>query len=61
MKKRYLQACELGGSIYGKKRMTDRKGSVEKKRNNGGDMMSSYTKFYRSQVSAMYKVLHKDR
>ncbi|MBD3426221.1 MAG: hypothetical protein GF409_03200 [Candidatus Omnitrophica bacterium] len=61
MKKRYLQACELGGSIYG------RKGSAEKKRSTGRrsgkkeDMMSSYNKFYKSQVAAMYKVLHRDR
>ncbi|MGB2600564.1 MAG: hypothetical protein WBD00_02505 [Candidatus Omnitrophota bacterium] len=61
MKKKYLQACEVNGSIYGKKRTTDRKGSVEKKRGDSGDMISSYTKFYRSQVSAMYKVLHRDR
>ncbi len=54
MKKKYLQACELGGSIYGKKRTTMKK-SPGKKSGNSDGMVTAYNDFYKSQVDALYK------
>ncbi len=52
--KRYLQACETGGSIYGKKI-----GSLGKSQNEDEekeDLKGAYDKLYKRQVNALNKV-----
>ena len=55
--KKYLQACEIGGSIYGKRKKADSNktpgddGASEKE-----DIMASYKKLYRRQIDVMDKV-----
>ncbi|HNX91307.1 MAG TPA: hypothetical protein PKY78_05735 [Candidatus Omnitrophota bacterium] len=61
MKKKFLHACSIGGSIYGKigtpKRATfQHNNKVEKK-----DVVEVYNKFYKNQVSALYKAIHRGR
>jgi hypothetical protein len=56
--KKYLQACEVGGSIYGKKRQTGQQPFVHRSRIRKQDVMAVYNKFYRDQVAALYKAIH---
>ena len=58
MKKKHIQACDLDGSIYGKKRLYKKKVSPNHKSMNKKDLMKVYNKFYRDQVSALYKAIH---
>ena len=58
-KKKILQACEIGGSIYG--RTLDRGRSQGKKiSDSGGDLMAHYKNFYREQLNIMNKVFEKN-
>jgi hypothetical protein len=58
--KKFLQACQTGGSIYGKRRAGDReldeKGAVSK-----DDLMVVYNKFYKNQVAALYKIIRDNK
>jgi hypothetical protein len=58
--KKYLQACEIGGSIYGKHRGNPKKRTAGAQRNNREDAVASYHAFYKSQVDALYKVFRRD-
>jgi len=52
MKKKYLQACSFGGSIYGKEKPSSKKkrGSRVSSKN---DLVNSYSKFYKRQCGMM--------
>lgn len=54
--KKFLQACETGGSIYGRKRAGARE-TAEKNAVSKDDLMSVYNKFYKNQVAALYKII----
>ena len=61
MSKKFIHACNAGGSMYGKagesKRAAFRQHvKVEKK-----DIVDVYNKFYKDQVNALYKALHRSR
>lgn len=60
MKKRFIQACDLSGAIYGKrseggKRATGRRDVAKK------DVVEVYNKFYKDQVAALYRAIHSGR
>ena len=59
--KKYLQACETGGSIYGKKHATGKKGGFRNKRAGKEGLMNSCNRLYKNQVAAMEKVFRRDR
>ena len=61
MKKRYLQACEIGGSIYGKKRQTAKQPLHVRTKAPKQDVIAVYNKFYKDQVAALYKAIHNDK
>ncbi|MFQ5952232.1 MAG: hypothetical protein ACE5JK_02385 [Candidatus Omnitrophota bacterium] len=55
-KKKYIQACEMGVSIYGKKKgkkVNTRYKNVRKK-----DLANVYNKFFKDQVSALYRAIN---
>lgn len=54
--KKFLQACETGGSIYGRKRSATRE-AAEKNAVSKDDLMAVYNKFYKNQVAALYKII----
>lgn len=56
--KKYIQGCEIGGSIYGKQH-SDKKNPREK-REEKEDLTGSYKKLYRNQVIIMNKVFRQD-
>jgi hypothetical protein len=57
--KKILQACEMGGSIYGR---AARPGIIERKATpgTGGGLAADYKNFYRSQFDLMNKVFKKN-
>ncbi len=59
--KKYLQACEVGGSIYGKKRQTKMHTDQGKNKVLKQDVMTVYNKFYKDQVAALYKAIHNSK
>lgn len=61
MRKKYIQACEVGGSIYGKKRRTGKKGNYNRKNVNKKELIKVYNKFYKDQVAALYRAIHHGR
>jgi hypothetical protein len=58
--KKFLQACDLGGSIYGKGKRHFEKGAGEKTKEKE-DLMSSYRNLYKNQVNMMNKVFGRSR
>ncbi|MFH1395387.1 MAG: hypothetical protein ABIH09_04440 [Candidatus Omnitrophota bacterium] len=59
--KKYLQACEFGGSIYGKKRTTNKRSNSNNKHSNRPGLVSSYSKFYKKQFAVMDKFFKNDK
>ena len=62
--KKFLQACEIGGSLYGKRRVATRRenGSVKKSETMAEkDRIAAYNRFYKNQLAAMDKVFHRGR
>ncbi len=57
--KKYLQACEIGGSIYGKKRTTGKKINLDNKCADKENLMASYNTFYKNQVAALNKIIRR--
>ncbi len=60
MKKKHIQACDLSGSIYGKKRTTRKKVSPNHRSVSKKDLTRVYNKLYKDQVTALYRAIHKD-
>ncbi|MEA3489759.1 MAG: hypothetical protein U9R44_05420 [Candidatus Omnitrophota bacterium] len=60
-KKKFLQACDIGGSIYGKKRSSGKKVSPIHKSVTSKELMEVYSKFYKDQVSALYRAVRKKK
>ncbi len=58
VKKRYIQACEVGGSIYGKRTAGKKVSPIHNDKANKKDVADIYNKFYKTQVSALYKAIH---
>jgi len=61
MKKKYIQSCELGGSIYGKTRQTNKAASASNSKVTKKDLMQVYNQFFKSQASALYDAVNKSR
>ncbi|NQT33291.1 MAG: hypothetical protein HQ594_06445 [Candidatus Omnitrophica bacterium] len=61
MKKKHLQACEMGGSLYGKKQAPDKNVKDKGKSEAAADPLSTYSKLYRKQMVIMKKVYHQDK
>ena len=60
MKKKYIQACEVGGSIYGKKRPAGKGDNPGRGKASKKDLVRVYNRFYRDQVAALYRAIHHD-
>ncbi len=58
--KKFLQACETGGSIYGKRRGANRD-IAEGNGVSKDDLMAVYNKFYKNQVAALYKIIREGK
>lgn len=58
--KSFIQPCELGGSMYGKAKPAGHKQSVNLKGEVKKEVKEVYSKFYKNQLEALYKVIHKD-
>ena len=58
-KKRFIQACEIGGSIYGRKRAAGKKVSPLHRSVGTKAVREVYDKYYRDQVTALYKAIHR--
>ena len=58
-KKKMLQACTIGGSLYGKVPQRNRP-PVGINHDGNKDLASSYKNFYRNQVDMMSKVFGKN-
>lgn len=58
MKKRFIQACEVGGSIYGKKGAGKKVSPIHKDVSKK-DLINVYNKFYKNQVTALYEAIQK--
>ncbi|MBU1084038.1 MAG: hypothetical protein ABIG55_00615 [Candidatus Omnitrophota bacterium] len=56
--KRYIQACDMGGSIYGRTRSgADKNRSVPGHKGKGKDLIGEYSRFYKSQVGIIGRAL----
>ncbi len=58
--KKYLQGCELGGSMYGKSQPNKKK-DPRVKGEEKEDLMGTYRKLYKNQVLIMNKVFRQDK
>lgn len=56
--KKHLQACEIGGSIYGKKRTTINK-THSKNTEASRDLISKHNSFYKKQSAAMDRIFRR--
>jgi len=57
MAKRHIQACEIDGSLYGKKRTTAKKSMLSKKTSRKkNNLINEYSHFYKKQASIMDKM-----
>ena len=54
--KKYLQACEIGGSIYGKEGTAGKKVLSGSRRPGKADSISAHNRLYRAQFAAMRRV-----
>ncbi|MEA3489141.1 MAG: hypothetical protein U9R44_02215 [Candidatus Omnitrophota bacterium] len=54
--KKHLQPCELGGSIYGKKRMAGKKKGESRPKSADATDSTDYTKLYKKQFIIMNRV-----
>ncbi len=60
--KKYLQACELGGSIYGKRRVGTRsRGSNKTSNKRKTDFLNEYDSFYKNQLNLMSRIFRRVR
>ena len=61
MKKKYIQACEVGGSIYGKKRKTSNVAYSHQAKVTKNDIKDAYNRFFKNQVTALYDAINKTK
>ncbi len=59
--KKYLQACEIGGSIYGKEKTTGKKARSGSRQTDRDDSVGAYDRLYRAQFAAMRRVFRKKK
>jgi hypothetical protein len=59
LKKKFIQACEITGSIYAKKRAGGKMVSPIHMSVNREELAKVYNKFYKDQVTALYRALHR--
>lgn len=59
--RKYLQACEVGGSIYGKKHSGNKRSVSRGKSKGKGDIISAYDALYKRQLNALNKVMGSGR
>jgi len=57
--KKFLQICEMTGSLYGRNRPVDPKSGGEEEKPQGSDLRNSYNSFYKRQRDAMSKVFRR--
>jgi hypothetical protein len=56
-RKKYIQSCEIGGSIYGKKKT--RKGTaLSRKKSSKKELVDVYNKFFKDQVAALHRAIN---
>jgi hypothetical protein len=58
--KKYLQACETGGSIYGKKKPESDESTPDHKHAQQNNHMVAYSTFYKKQVNALFRLFRKE-
>lgn len=56
-RKKYIQSCETGGFIYGRKK-AKRTTALNHKKANKKDLADVYNKFFKDQVSALYRAIN---
>ncbi|MCK5451001.1 MAG: hypothetical protein KAI70_04470 [Candidatus Omnitrophica bacterium] len=60
MAKKYIQACNLSGSIYGKDKDSEKKAHFAKKNlETKENLLDEYDSFYRKQVDAMTRMFRR--
>ena len=60
MKKKHLHACEITGSIYGKRRPPGKNVSPNHMSIDKKELTRIYNRFYKNQAAALYRALHKN-
>jgi len=60
-KKKHLQACEVGGSIYGKKQAVKGRKGFKGKLASGEDLGSAYDKLYKTQLIILHKLFRRQK
>ena len=55
-RKKYIQSCELGGSMYGRKKSS--KSSKSRKYVRKKDLHDVYNKFFKDRVTALYRAIN---
>ena len=60
-KKKHIQACVIGGSIYGKKSSIGKKVSPIHRSIGKEDLRRVYNKFYKDQATALYNAINGDK
>ena len=61
MKKKYIQSCDIGGSMYGKKRGSNKKVSPNHRSVTKQDLRRVYNKLYKDQVTALYNAINNSK
>jgi len=56
-RKKFIQPCELGGSIYGKKRSTSKTSNTSNSKAQKKNLVDTYNKFYKDQAEALYRAI----
>ncbi|MBD3379284.1 MAG: hypothetical protein GF408_02360 [Candidatus Omnitrophica bacterium] len=59
--RKHIQACEMGGSIYGTMRTTGGHGQMRASAPDENDIRSAYSTLYKKQVSALSKLMRGDK
>ncbi len=59
--KKYLQACDISGSIYGKTRSTDNRPGRQDKPSEKDDNITSYNSLYKRQVAILNKIIRREK
>lgn len=57
--RRYLQACEIGGSIYGKAPRQEKGDYFVNHSTNGEDLINAYNSLYKKQFEAFDRVFRR--